>query len=163
MKIEISGGTPEQQDLCLDFAHHAALSLCGSRLYRSLDVELVLESELGHLGNAYSTDGERWPRFFEIELEQQLLKRPQLQVLAHELVHVKQLARGELRQLQRGGYSWKGKKFLHITPDKEIWSKQYNRLPWEIEARGMEEALFVEWCEDRGINDDWAYIDLYEH
>ena len=163
MKITIAGGTPEQQEMCLDFAHHATLSLCGPRLYRVLDVELSIEENLGHLGNAHSVDAERWPRYFEVDVEAALHKRPQLQVLAHELVHVKQYARGELRQLQRGGYSWQGRRYSKITPDQEIWSKEYNRLPWEIEARGMEETLFIEWCEDRGISDDWAMLDIYAH
>jgi len=163
MKIEIVGGTFEQQELCLDFADYALHSLCGPRLYRTLEVELTIAPDIGHLGNAHTIDGERWPKYFEVEIEERLQKRPQLQVLAHELVHVKQYAKGHLRQLQRGGYSWLGAKYKHITPDREIWSKEYNRLPWEIEARGMEEVLFVEWCEDRGITDDWAFIDLYEH
>jgi hypothetical protein len=163
MQIDIVGGSNEQQELCYDFAHHVTRSLCGPRLYRTLNIDLALDRDLGALGSAAPVDDSPRPKYFDVEIEGNLQKRPMLQVLGHELVHVKQYAKGDLRSLQRGGYSWQGTKYNHITPDREIWSKEYNRLPWEIEARGMEEVLFIEWCEDRGITDTWAILDLYEH
>ena len=161
MKINIDGGTPYQQELCYDFADHVLLSLCGPRLHRLLEIDLTIEQLGDHMGSCIATDTERLPRIFDVEVHESLQQRVQLQVLAHELVHVKQYARRELVQLVRGGYSWYGTKYPHITPAEEVWNKTYNRLPWEIEARGMEEVLFLEWAEERNITDDWAYFPMY--
>ena len=45
--------------------------------------------------------------------------------LAHEMVHVKQLAKGTLKQ-KRNGHTWLGKMYGKKTP--------YLQMPWEIEA-----------------------------
>lgn len=54
--------------------------------------------------------------------------------LAHELVHVRQYARGFLKQLECGSYSWCGKKYGNDT--------DYLDLPWEIDAFSRQEILF---------------------
>jgi len=61
-----------------------------------------------------------------------------LQTLAHEMVHLKQFATGELRILERCS-KWKD----------DIWTRKkdemddYYDCPWEIEAFGREEGLFL--------------------
>lgn len=58
-----------------------------------------------------------------------------MQTLAHEMVHLKQFLRGELKHTKNGGLNWKGKKF---SPEKMgAW---INR-PWEIEAMQKEVVL----------------------
>lgn len=52
--------------------------------------------------------------------------------LAHELVHVKQLASGVLKQL-RGGHTWAGKRYSKKTP--------YLNRPWEINAFSRQELI----------------------
>ena len=59
--------------------------------------------------------------------------------LAHEMVHVKQYVRHELKEPT----VWKG---TNINTDKvEYWD-----LPWEIEAHGREIGLFVRWAQKEG-------------
>lgn len=53
--------------------------------------------------------------------------------LAHELVHVKQLASGVLKQL-RSGHTWAGKRYSKKTP--------YLDQPWEIDAFSRQELIF---------------------
>ena len=56
------------------------------------------------------------------------------------MVHVKQWARGELKDVMKG-YSlckWKGKVF---DTDKV----EYYDAPWEIEAFGREYGLYIRW------------------
>ena len=56
-----------------------------------------------------------------------------LQNFAHEMVHVKQWARGELKDVMRG-YSlckWKGE----LVDTEKV---EYYDTPWEIEAFGRE-------------------------
>ena len=52
--------------------------------------------------------------------------------LAHEMVHVKQLAKGTLKQ-RRSGHTWMGKMFSKKTP--------YLDMPWEIEAFSRQELI----------------------
>lgn len=59
----------------------------------------------------------------------------QLQVIAHEMVHVQQLISGRLvhRQSKRGSrFLWKGEDLTHLA---------YHRRPWELEAMSKEMVL----------------------
>lgn len=53
--------------------------------------------------------------------------------LAHEMIHVKQLAQGTLKQVNGVNY-WKGKRYRK--------NHKYLNLPWEIEAFSKQELLF---------------------
>lgn len=54
--------------------------------------------------------------------------------LAHEMVHVKQLAKGTLKTRKTGSYIWAGKRYSKKT--------EYLSMPWEIEAFSKQELLF---------------------
>lgn len=53
--------------------------------------------------------------------------------LAHEMIHVKQLAKGTLKQVDGANY-WNGKRYRK--------NHKYLNLPWEIEAFSKQELLF---------------------
>ena len=53
--------------------------------------------------------------------------------LAHEMVHVKQLAKGILKNKQNGVNIWAGKKYSKKTA--------YLDMPWEIEAFSKQELI----------------------
>lgn len=96
---------------------------------------------------AVADDGGRpdRPRTFEIELHNKMTLRKTLETLAHEMVHVKQYARGELYQsTQKGMHRWQGK---WIKNDPDYWD-----CPWEWEAMGREAALFIQYVEANGYN-----------
>ena len=73
--------------------------------------------------------------------------------LAHEMVHVKQWAKGEM--------------YEYTVPDMVRFHKtkfnmadiNYWDYPWEIEAFGRQLGLFVRFCEAQGIADN---EDMYE-
>lgn len=54
--------------------------------------------------------------------------------LAHEMVHVKQMAKGTLKNRQSGSYIWAGKRYSKKT--------EYLSMPWEIEAFSKQELIF---------------------
>lgn len=54
--------------------------------------------------------------------------------LAHELVHVKQMARGILKTAPQGTHFWAGKKYKKSTP--------YYSRPWEIDAFSRQELVY---------------------
>jgi len=86
------------------------------------------------------------PRNFTIRADSTQSLQSMLETIAHEMVHVKQYARGELKDLARSPYlcKWKGKKF-------NFNSTHYYDQPWEIEAHGMERGLFIRWF----VESDW--------
>lgn len=53
--------------------------------------------------------------------------------LAHELVHVKQMAKGTLKSTKNGTTVWAGKKYSKKTA--------YLNMPWEIEAFSRQELI----------------------
>lgn len=53
--------------------------------------------------------------------------------LAHEMVHVKQLAKGQMKFLPNQARIWKGKRYSKKT--------KYLDMPWEIDAFSRQEIL----------------------
>jgi hypothetical protein len=53
--------------------------------------------------------------------------------LAHEMVHVKQMAKGTLKSTKNGVSIWAGKKYSKKTA--------YLSMPWEIEAFSKQELI----------------------
>ena len=93
------------------------------------------------------TYGECWqldaPHSFEILLDSSLSRKDCLTTLAHELVHVKQFSRNELKF----GHSidtWCGKKYYH--------GAAYESLPWEKEATKLETVLYEEFKSRKNNN-----------
>ena len=82
------------------------------------------------------------PREFTIRINSSQSLQEMLSTIAHEMVHVKQYARGELKDFSRttNVCKWKG-----TTME---WEKiHYYDQPWEIEAHGRERGLFIRWFE----------------
>ena len=80
------------------------------------------------------------PREFTIRVDSTQDYQDMLETVAHEMVHVKQYARGELKDLSRSNKycKWKGKE---VNYNKVHYFDQ----PWEIEAHGREKGLFIRW------------------
>ena len=81
------------------------------------------------------------PFEFTIQIDPDQKIQLLLNSLAHELVHVKQWARGEFYQLQRerSVYKFNGQRFN--TKKVDYWD-----TPWEIEAHGRAIGLVVQWA-----------------
>lgn len=102
-------------------------------------VDVVLKNKLFKRekikGEVEIMDDEKPPREFEITLDGSMSTRAIIVALAHEMVHVKQYATGELKNTDKLNVNiWKRKK---IT----IGRNDYWDLPWEVEAYGREIAL----------------------
>jgi hypothetical protein len=76
-------------------------------------------------------------REFRIDIESNISPNLFMRTLMHELVHVKQYAKGEMVHYERNHSVLKWRKQMKINVDKtDYWD-----LPWEIEAHGREEGL----------------------
>lgn len=112
--------------------------LLGKRLAKNISLELVLTiPEDNALGYCYPLDGKH--RKFVIEINRFQPYHLQVETLAHEMVHLKQYARGELKHLDDGLHKWKGE-FYQYTYKKK-YTKKYANLPWEEEAHLSEPWL----------------------
>jgi hypothetical protein len=74
-----------------------------------------------------------------------------MESIAHEMVHLKQYAVGEMRDTDHHNIvRWK-KKSIDLTK----W--QYWDRPWEIEAHGKELGLFIRWAEHNDLSkESWT-------
>ncbi len=105
------------------------------QLLKHIVVTLKFNKHLDALGytsvEARNTRGSA--RSFLIEIHPYMSAKELLLTFAHEMVHVKHYALGELNDAQT---LWKGKE---LAPDE----LDYYDLPWEIDANGIEAGLFA--------------------
>lgn len=151
--ITVTGGTKSQQKYVTSMVEFIVNKLM-PRMY-NLDITVKLRDLKGTAYGyclALAEDGERSdrPRTFEIEVHSKMKLRKVLETVAHEMVHVKQYARGELYQGVRiAKHRWQGK---WVSNNLSYWD-----CPWEIEAHGREAGLFVQWAEKERLgHHKWA-------
>lgn len=112
--------------------------LMGDRLVKNLDIQITMSKMKGNVqGYAHPCEFDMSPRSFEIEINRGMSKENILQCLAHEMVHVKQYARNELKD-ELIMAKWQGKTYK-ITNSFE----DYLNYPWEVEAYGRDRALHL--------------------
>lgn len=155
--IEVTGGTEKQRQLVQSIAEYSAIKLMGSRLAAVVDVDIELRHDMGHtLGNATWNDNNNRPRDFTVEINasNHIRLRRILESVAHEMVHVKQFAKGEIKDLISRPINirkWMGKEFN--TDAICYWD-----CPWEIEAYGRECGLFIRWAEENNlVTEEWTH------
>ena len=85
------------------------------------------------------------PRQFRIILDSKYKTRHTLQILAHEMVHLKQFAKGELRD-ETLRKRWQFKK-----QDIDFVKEDYYFMNHEIEAFGMEMGLYLRMTENVAV------------
>jgi len=105
-----------------------------------IDIEFVtgMLKSRGHEGESYCEDWENDSkyRWFTINIDPSISRKNILLTLAHEMVHVKQYAVGELQETASSNITkWNGKKIDDDVID-------YWDLPWEIDAHGREKGLY---------------------
>ena len=89
----------------------------------------------GIFGWVWAADCDQRPRDFEIEIHNRLDPKLYTETLLHELWHLYQHVRGDLKDKHQKRL-WKG--IDHSETD-------YEDQPWEKEAHGMEEKLYREY------------------
>jgi hypothetical protein len=138
MDIKIIGKTKHMCKAEIKFATaFFANYVMGERLAKNLDFEIRIEDQGKNEGCCNPLDAERRPRSFEIGIRPGMQRYKMLQCLAHEMVHVKQYARGELSS-ELITAKWQGKTFK-LTNSME----DYLNWPWEVEAYGRDRSLYL--------------------
>ena len=144
MFITVEGSGKVKRQMAADAAHWYAMHLM-PRLQNKLFVNIELIARLTEKeklsGDAiWEDDTCNRPREFTIRVDSTQSLQDMLMTIAHEMVHVKQYARGELKDFSRSNKicKWKGETI-------ECEKINYYDLPYEIEAHGREKGLFIRW------------------
>jgi hypothetical protein len=126
-----------------------AEKLMSSRLTSKIKINLIftenLHKETGCLAFCMWNDHNIRPKSFEIEIDAKLKKNELLKAVAHEMVHVKQYATCQVRDLIRENKTkWEGSTYkVNNAGSEEYWFS-----PWEVEAYGKEAGLYVMFMQD---------------
>jgi len=118
-------------------AHSYAGNLLSPQMSKNITVKITVRDNIdagGYCNYEFSDTGN--PREFSIDIQRTKKTILMFKILAHEMVHLKQLAKGEVKDRfskSRCITSWFGVKY---DEDYSYWDQ-----PWEIEAYGMENGL----------------------
>lgn len=121
--------------------------LMSKRLCSNITVRVVFKKgmikDTGLEATCLWDDDNLKPREFTITVDSELSRRKLLLSLAHEVVHIKQYATGQLRYFLRGpNCKWMGKPY-------DDTGVAYSDLPWEVEAWDSEHRLYQEFLDER--------------
>lgn len=156
MIVILKGGSNRQKELAESMVTFAAYKLMSKKLADKITVTLHIRKDLvkkeGAEGLCIWEDTNHRPKEFTITIDRGLKQRIFLETIAHEMVHVKQWAKGEMFDFvtEVGVCRYHGKKIDSSKLD-------YYDYPWEIEALGREQGLFMNWLvENHCANADWV-------
>lgn len=132
--------------------------LVGKRIKNNIELTIKFKTPkyMENLEGATTwEDDNHKPREFLIELDKTMPLETLIVTVCHELVHIKQMAKGEMKDLFRGEYDimWRGVKMNTKNNKMNYWD-----LPWEIEAFGRERGLYIMWKEANGLK----YCDSFQ-
>jgi hypothetical protein len=114
--------------------------LLGKRLANNIHIDFVYgieDSKSSGLCDALYLEDRR-QRFFEIQINPRMGRKKTIATIIHELVHVKQYARDELKHVGAKMNRWQGQDY----PAGNYWD-----YPWEIEAYGREITMSEQYKE----------------
>ena len=129
--------------MCVDAIRFYGKYLLGPRLYDKITLDLQFRSLQRTPFSAYiecENDDIR-PKNYIMVVHNGLSKKDTLLAIAHEMVHMKQYAKGEMRDLSRSlVVKYCGK---YVDSSKiDYWE-----YPWEVEAHGREKGLYFKFLE----------------
>lgn len=136
MLISISGLADKRFQTTVEkaCAYYAGL-LLPKHIARSITLDVEFTGHLDKHADGYCEvighNQRKKPREFEIQIQKNKSKRYMMMTIAHEMVHLKQYAMGELDENLA---VWKGKR---VPANTDYWDQ-----PWEIEAHGREYGLW---------------------
>jgi len=144
ISVSAIGSGVNKRMMAIDLAYYSISVLMPRMHTLTIDIQLInrLREKESLAGDCIWEDSTTRPRHFTVRADSSQTLQEMLETVAHEMVHVKQYARGELKDFSKTTKlcKWKG--------DLMEWEKvNYYDLPWEIEAHGRERGLFIRWFE----------------
>lgn len=135
--LEIQGGTNKEQRMAYDAVNFAIKKLMPRK--RNLQIEVSIADIPGD-ADAYHCCIDKGEH--EIEVQKGLIEEDFMTAVFHEMVHVRQHERGDLKD-HGVRKAWKGEEYIGIYDTTET----YMNLPWEEEAYRLQEELYEKWIQ----------------
>jgi len=145
-KINIRGGNHSKRKIVKQATRWMLGYTLGTRLANNITIKIhIVESfkDSNFYGTVVWEDDNHKPRKYDMELCNYLKDSILYKVLAHEIVHIRQYATGDLKDLAtHADYcKWKNE----LVQSEGRGSGSYFDLPWEIEAREQQNVILSEW------------------
>lgn len=142
MNIEVFGSpTSISKDMAIKALRFYSERLMSSRLHSKLNIRLFFKLDLiktdGLEASCVWEDKNIRAREFMVLVDSGLIKSKLLMSLAHEAVHIRQYATGQLKHYMR---KTPDIKWLDTFVDDT--KVPYHELPWEVEAWDLEPVLY---------------------
>ena len=163
--VLVNGGTKKQRVLIEDIAWWFCDKYFSKFKYYNIEFDLTKIE-----GNVQGWCMDIDKNCSHIEIDKRLKGDDFITCVLHELVHVKQQFKGELKEMDGKSKRWKDEIHIGIMSDSKVSAEKvralipenalakgvfitdYVDLPWEIEAYAMQETLLIEY-KNRGIYD----------
>jgi len=145
-KISIRGGSKKKRKLLKQASRWMLGYTLGTRLANNITLKINITEKLkdsNFYGSVIWDDNNHRPREYDMELCNHLPDNILYRVLAHEIVHIRQYATGDLKDLATHANYCKWKNTLVQSEGKG--SGSYFNLPWEIEARREQGIILGDW------------------
>jgi hypothetical protein len=105
-------------------------------------IEKDLLATYDMLANIGPLEADSRPKHYEVEIDATLSKKQFLLSLAHEMIHLKQFAKNQMRDLESKKMTrWNGDYYMEDNID--YWSR-----PWEIEAHEGQTKLYEDYIKN---------------
>ena len=130
----------EIKEACKFYADYLMGTKLANKIYLTVEFEQY-EKGSDEYASCDWTDTNHYPREFEINIACDLSKKDTMLVLAHEMTHLAQYAKGDMKDMMRPARMIKWQNDLYDC-EFDYWS-----APWEREARGMEMELYVKYLQ----------------
>ena len=145
-KISITGGDKHKRKILKNAARWMLGYTLGNRLANNIKLKIRITEKLkesNFYGSVVWEDDNHRPREYEMELCNYLKDNMLYRVLAHEIVHIRQYATGDLKDLASHADYCKWKNTMVQSEGRG--SGSYFDLPWEIEARKQQGIILGDW------------------
>jgi len=136
MYLDVKGFSRKQERIVTDATLFFINKLIHPNTLRVLELTIV-RKKIWADGFCQYEDSNIRPRSFILEISNQLEGEELIKTIAHELVHVKQYVKGELKERHKPNYYHMWHKELVIVNDDNFYD-----VPWEVEARKFESDLY---------------------
>ena len=133
--LSIDGGTRKEQRMVHDAFNFALKYLMPRKRNLTIDINIT---DIPDDADAYHCCIEKGQH--EIEVQTGLIEEDFITAIFHEMVHVRQHERGDLKDhgIRK---AWKGEEYFGIYDTTET----YMNLPWEEEAYRLQEEMYNKW------------------
>jgi len=135
--LNIDGGTRKEQRMVHDAFNFALKYLMPRKRNLTIDISVT---DIPDDADAYHCCIEKGQH--EIEVQTGLIEEDFITAIFHEMVHVRQHERGDLKDhgIRK---AWKGEEYFGIYDTTET----YMNLPWEEEAYRLQEEMYTKWIQ----------------